>query len=329
MNGRLAKELQLEASIETKLMDMPDYIRFWDMNMKASRKSAATRRDYVYKMYSFLSVINPNVKEVRLDQINEGNVTKYFTSVQTKEVNGNTIYTSDSYQQTVWSCLNNFFEYLKKRELIANNYMSMIARPKNRDLDRINEHRILLNMDDFRRIIMSVDDEENLTRRNRDRAILVLFMNTGMRKTALSNIMLSDVNFEENTLTVIDKGNKRHHYVLTKEVEDALREWLAVRSEYEKGKGDEHLFLSDHGNCMSGTAMDGVVGKYTERALGKRISPHKLRSGYCSILYGATGDIEFVRRAVGHASSQTTQRYIVTGGNEKRRAADIMSGIFD
>lgn len=329
MNGRLAKELQLEVSIETKLMEMPDYIRSWDMNMKASRKSAATRRDYIYKMHSFLSSINPNVKEVKLDQINEGNVTRYFTSVQTKETNGNVVYTSDSYQQTVWSCLNNFFEYLKKRELIANNYMSMIARPKNRDLDRINEHRILLNMDDFKRIIMSVDDEKNLTRRNRDRAILVLFMNTGMRKTALSSIMLSDVDFEENTLTVVDKGNKRHHYVLSEEVESALKEWLAVRSEYSKGKGDEHLFLSDHGNGMSGTAMYDVVGKYTERALGRRISPHKLRSGYCSILYKATGDIEFVRRAVGHASSQTTQRYIVTGGNEKRRAADIMSGIFE
>lgn len=328
MNGRLAKELQIEQSIERKLAEMPDYIRGWEMNMKASRKSAATRRDYIYKMHAFLSSINLDVKAVTLEQITEAKVTSYYTSVQTKEANGTTVYTSDSYQQTVWSCLNNFFEYLKKRELMARNYMAMIERPKNRDLDRINEHRILLNMDDFKKIISSVDDEASLTRRNRDRAILVLFMNTGMRKTALSSVMLSDLDLEEKTLTVVDKGNKRHQYVITEDVEEAIGEWLEVRHNYDKGKGDEHLFLSDHGNGMSGTAMYDLVGKYTQRALGRRVSPHKLRSGYCSILYGATGDIEFVRRAVGHASSQTTQRYIVTGGNEKHRAADIMAGVF-
>ena len=329
MNGRIAKELQIEAAIQAKLATMPEYVRSWDTNMKASRKSAATRRDYIFKIHAFLSSINPDVCNVKIDNITDDVVAEYFTSVQTKRKGGDIVYTSDSYQQTVWSCLNCFFEYLVKRKMMTNNHMTMIVRPKNRDLDRINEHRILLNMDDFKRILVSVDDETNLTRRNRDRAILVLFMNTGMRKTALSNIMMEDVDFDEHQLTVIDKGNKRHHYVLTDEVCDILKEWLGVRDKYSRGKGDNHLFLSDHGNAMSRTAMSDMVEKYTERALGKRISPHKLRSGYCSILYSATGDIEFVRRAVGHASSQTTQRYIVTGGNEKRRAADIMSNIFE
>lgn len=324
MNGRIAKELQIETAIQAKLKEMPDYVKSWDTNMKASRKSAATRKDYIFKIHAFLSSINPNVCAVRLGDITDDVVADYFTSVQTKRVGNDLVYTSDSYQQTVWSCLNCFFDYLVNRKLMASNSMKMIARPKNRDLDRINEHRILLGMDDFKRILVSVDDETNLTRRSRDRAILILFMNTGMRKTALSSIMLEDVDFEEKQLTVIDKGNKRHRYVLSGEVCDALKEWISVRSEFARGKGDAHLFLSDHGNALSSTAMFDVVGKYTERALGRRISPHKLRSGYCSILYKETGDIEFVRRAVGHASSQTTQRYIVTDGEEKRRAADIM-----
>lgn len=328
MNGRLAKELQIENSIHKKLKEMPEYVAAWDMNMKASRKSAATRRDYVYKIHSFLSSINADVNEVKVEQFNEAIVTGYFTSIQIKEVNGNVTYTSDSYQQTVWSCLNSFFDYLYQRGLAKQNYVLMIQRPKNKDLERINEHRILLDSDDFRRIVTCVDDEENLTRRNRDRAILILFMNTGMRKTALSNIMMEDVDFKERQLTVVDKGNKRHHYVLNDSVCAALREWLEVRDAFDKGKADDHLFLSDHGNGMSGTTMYDVVAKYTERALGKRISPHKLRSGFCSILYNATGDIEFVRRAVGHASSQTTQRYIVTNGEEKKKASDIMSSVF-
>ena len=45
--------------------------------------------------------------------------------------------------------------------------------------------------------------------------------------------------------------------------------------------------------------------------LGYKISPHSLRTAFCTILYKKTGDIEFVRRAVGHSSIETTQRYIV------------------
>lgn len=329
MNGRLTKELQIEETINRKLATMPDYVRAWNMNLKASRKSAATRKDYVYKVHNFLTSVNPDSLAVKPSDITEGAVTRYFTSVQTKTANGNTVYTSDSYQQTVWSCLYSFLDFLQKRGTISENYMKMIDRPKNHDLERINEHRILLDANDFRRVLTCVDDETNLCRRNRDRAILILFMNTGMRKSALANIMLEDVDFESGHLTIIDKGNKRHVYVLNDAVTAALKEWIAVRDEFAKGKGDEHLFVSDHGNAMGSTTMYDVVGKYTKRALGKRISPHKLRSGYCSILYNATGDIEFVRRAVGHANAATTQRYIVTNGSEKQKASEIMAGVFD
>lgn len=326
MNGRIDNELRIERAAEAKLKMMPDYVNSWYLNMKASKKTAATRSDYINKINHFLASIDSNVKDLAPSKITETAVAKFFLSIQTKDVNGEVMYTSDSYQATVWCCLNSFLTYLAEHGMIEQNYAKFIDKPKNHDLDRINEHRIRLDADDFRKIISSVDDEINLTRRNRDRAILILFMNTGMRKTALANIMVNDIDFENMELTVVDKGNKRHQYVLSNDVVEALQEWLDVRSEFEKGKGDQHLFISDHGNRMGSSTMYDLVAKYTERALGKRISPHKLRSGYCSILYGATRDIEFVRRAVGHASATTTARYVVTAGEEKRRAAEIMNG---
>ena len=78
---------------------------------------------------------------------------------------------------------------------------------------------------------------------------------------------------------------------------------------------------------MGGKTLTEIVQKYTGRALGKPLSPHKLRAGYCSILYNKTHDAEFVRRAVGHANVATTQRYIVTKGNERKKAAEIMASI--
>ena len=70
-----------------------------------------------------------------------------------------------------------------------------------------------------------------------------------------------------------------------------------------------------------------MIQKYTEQALGKPLSPHKLRAGFCSILYSKTHDIEFVRRAVGHSNIATTTRYIVTDGSERRKASKLLRDI--
>ena len=71
-----------------------------------------------------------------------------------------------------------------------------------------------------------------------------------------------------------------------------------------------------------------LVYKVSEESLGYKISPHKLRAGFCSVLYSKTHDIEFVRRAVGHSSINTTQRYIKTNNNEREMASKIMNDIF-
>lgn len=321
MNGRIENELKIDRSIEEKLKSLPAFVSAWNLNMKASRKTAATRRDYIAKVERFLTYIDSEATSVTPDRLNEQNVTAYFVSIQTKDECGELKYTSDSYQQTIWCCLSSLFDFLVESKQIPYNYMRMIAKPKNHDLERINEHRVRLDAKDFKRILKSVDREAGESVRSRDKAILMVFMNTGMRKTALQSIMVEDINTEDHTLTVIDKGNKRHTYVLTDHVMAAIEEWMTDRKKYVAKKNDHHLFLSHRGTAMGSRTISDVVEKYAG------VSPHKLRSGYCSILYNKTGDVEFVRRAVGHANAATTARYIVTSGEEKRKAAEIIGSI--
>lgn len=324
MNGRLQNELNIDAKTEAKIKTMPDYVNAWYLNMKASRKTAATKSDYVNKVHRFLTSINDDPRKVILSDINTESVTKYFLSLQTRYVNGEIASTSDSYQASVWCCLESFLGYLVKAGLIPTNYIENIDKPKNHDLDRINEHRILLTEKDFKRILKAVTNEPNDFLRSRDYALLLIFMNTGIRKSALMNIMLDDIDILNKKLVVIDKGNKRHEYILNENVIKAISEWIAVRG----NDADKHLFISSKRNVMAPKTIEKVVKKYSTIAIGMPISPHKLRSGYCSILYKKTGDIEFVRRCVGHASSATTQRYIVTNGSEKQKAAEILSSLF-
>ena len=323
MNGRLQNELLIERSNDEKVATLPDFVRRWYINMKASKKTGATCRDYINKVERYLKSINSYPSKVQLSDINEETVAAYYMSVQRTERNGELVYTSDSYQQTVWCCLDNFLGYLHNVGLIERNYIESITKPKNRDLERINENRVLLTEKDFQKILNAVKHEENELFRKRDFAIILLFMNTGMRKTALRTITFDDLDLNKGKLTVIDKGNKRHVYILNDQLRNAIREWINVREEFHPGD-DNHIFISSRGNVMSPKTVENTICKYTEIALGKSLTPHKLRSGYCSILYKKTGDIEFVRRCVGHANTVTTQRYIVTKGSEKYEAAEIM-----
>jgi len=335
MQGRLETEIKKETVLLNKIQNMPEYIQEWYYNLKASQKTITTCRDYINKIEKFLTFINASIKEIDPQDISLSDIQRYFILIQKREVNGKQVYTSDSYQQTVWCCLNSFFEFLYNTNKISNNYMKMITKPKNRDLERINENRILLTKYDFNHILESVEEGVGSDKarafqkrlRNRDRAILLLFMTTGMRETALSEINMEDIDLYNKTLKVVDKGNKFHVYNLSEKTINSLELWLQDREEWES-KSDA-LFIAENGNRIGSSTLAKLVGKYCQDALGFHISPHKLRAGFCSILYQETGNAEFVRRAVGHSNISTTQRYIVTDNNEKAKASELIDGLLN
>ena len=343
MTGRMENEEKINKAICESLEAMPVYVNEWYRYLKASNRTAATCRDLLYKLRRFLSFINSDVGNVRIWEITSEEVEKYFMIIQTKAVKrGDETrfeYTSAAYKQGIWSCLNNFFGFLKRKKYIEENYMEYIQRPRNSDRSRINSERVLLTKEDFNNILHNVIDKsgtgKSLSYKNRnsrrDLAIILLFMTTGMRKTALAGINTSDINLRKRTITIIDKGDVTHIYTLGDKVFNAITEWLKERDKMLEAKHlkTDALFITGSGNRMQGNAIYAMIDRCCSSALGYHISPHKLRAGFCSIMFEETGNIEFVRRAVGHADVSTTQRYIVTRNDERERAAHIMNDILE
>ena len=342
MNGRIENDMKIFKIIESQLYELPSFISDWYFNLKANKQTAMTCRDYINKIKLFLSFINPNYSKVKLSDFNELIITKYFIKIQEKEENknGNIVVTetSDSYRQAVWSCLNNFFTFLYDREMIPINYFvkSKIKRPKKKTNRNIENKKVLLTQDDFNKILHAIDTGVGSNKakgyqhryKNRDKAIMLIFMTTGMRKTALTEINVEDIDIDKHKLSVIDKGHIIHEYYLNDVVIDVLKKWLLDRF-FLCGNESGALFVSKDRTRMTGTSIDKLVDKYAKEGLGKHISPHKLRGGFISILYQQTGDIEFVREVVGHSKITTTQNYITTNGKEKEKAAGIMNNLLN
>lgn len=332
MKGRLENELKIDKAIDNMLRCMPKEVKRWNSLMDASSKTPATRRDFVSKIKYFLDFLTDNPMFYDFSELTQEEVVDFIKKIRTKEdYNGDIVETSDSYRNTMWCCLNSFLSFLAKEGVIERNYMQDIKKGKNHDLERINESRILLTTKEFKRIVSALDrvDSARIGRTNpynRDKLIILLLMTTGMRETALTEINIEDVHLDTQALYVVDKGKLPHKYFLSDEICSIIVDYLKDRDEilYDRNELTDALFVSKYGTRISARGVSDIVKKYSKEALGKELSPHKLRAGFCSILYNKTHDTEFVRRAVGHSNIATTQRYIVTNGDERRESATII-----
>ena len=327
MKGRLEKDIQNENLIQYNLTWMPKFAEEWYLNLKAAGRSSQTCVEYLRKLHAYFNFIKPIFTyEVETTDLTYESVVKYFLSIQIKkDKKGNQVETTDSYKKAVWCCLNSFFSFMVKRGYLKHNVMEDIPNLPNHDEEKIKNKRVKLTADDYKKVLDQLDKEikRDITK-TENKAAIMLLMNTGMRRSALVCINVEDIDFENKKLKVIDKGNEEHVYSLNNTCIDAINDWMQVRTHFYLRGYSDALFLNRQGHRLSSSAVAKYVYNATEKALGMRLSPHKLRAGFCSIMYEQTGDIEKVRRMVGHKQVSTTQRYIVTDNKEKEEAADIM-----
>lgn len=325
MKGRLEHELRIKNNINSLLSTMPDYVSDYYYNIQIS-KEPTTCLEYIRKIKLFLNFINCDI-----DRVDDTIIGKYFEKISRKvDNNGDICEASSSYLQSTWTTLNQFFLYLQRKKVVNENPLSETKRPKNTDRIR----RIFLDMDDLNGILNAVKtgagNHKAIAKQKswmeRDLLIMFLFMNTGMRKTALSEINVSDISFNDNELIVVDKRKKTLVYNITNEMEDIIKMWLKKREVLLNGEDNDALFISSFRKRMSDKAIYNLVKKYSEEALGYSISPHKLRAAFVSLYYEASGcDIKATCEAVGHADVSTTSIYITKKNNSRKEAQNFMS----
>ena len=170
-----------------------------------------------------------------------------------------------------------------------------------------------LTFDESVALLETVRDDVSNPHRERDYAILVLFLNCGMRLSELAGISLGDIDNEMRSLRVIGKGNKERIVYLNDACRQALASYLPKRGEMLKeGSRENALFLSRLGNRISIKTVQYLVKKHlAEAGLGNRdFSTHKLRHTAATLMY-QTGevDIRVLKEILGHEQLNTTQIY--------------------
>ena len=118
-----------------------------------------------------------------------------------------------------------FFSYLsQKANLIENNPAQNLETPK---LDkRLPKY---LSLDDSKKLLNVTEKDESDENKERDFAIITLFLNCGLRLSELVGINLQDIDFNDYKMNVIGKGNKERTIYLNKACIDAIKDYIKVR----------------------------------------------------------------------------------------------------
>ena len=161
------------------------------------------------------------------------------------------------------------------------------------------------------------------TTRERDLAMLTLFLGTGIRISECVGLNTDDIDFSINGFKVTRKGGNVVILYFSDEVATALKEYLAYRNGLKNVDPNEKaLFLSLQRKRISVRAVQDLVKKYSRVITPlKKITPHKLRSTYGTSLYRETQDIYIVADVLGHKDVNTTKKHYASISDEIRRNA--------
>ncbi len=161
--------------------------------------------------------------------------------------------------------------------------------------------------------LLDVTKSESDENKERDFAIITLFLNCGMRLSELVGINIKDINFSDSKLTVIGKGNKERTIYLNQPCINAINDYLAVRPhDGVKFASKDALFLSKRKERISNRMVQEIVKKELGRA-GldmSKYSVHKLRHTAATLMYQyGKVDIRALQVLLGHESISTTEIY--------------------
>jgi site-specific recombinase XerD len=156
--------------------------------------------------------------------------------------------------------------------------------------------------------------------RQRDYAMITLFLNCGLRISELAGINLSDVQGE--ALRVLGKGNKERVLYMNQACADALAEYLKVRPEVDP-KAVPALFLSSRYQRIHVQTIHVAVKKHLAAAGldASLYSSHKLRHTAATLMLGHGVDVRTLQELLGHENLNTTQIYTHIDNSQLRDAA--------
>jgi site-specific recombinase XerD len=239
--------------------------------------SKATMDNYRFNLARFARfVAERNVAGV--GEVSALHLREYLNALQQAHYSASTVHQA-------YRVLRTFFGWCMREGLLSADPVARVRRPK---LSR--PVPVHLSMADVERLVAAC---ARTTKPDRDKAIVVLFLDTGLRRAELAGLELNDIDIPARLVTVrLGKGRKGRRVPLSSWVAHILAEWLVA---HPSALGSSLFGLKGHGLMM-------LLRRLSAKS-GVRVYCHALRHTFATH-YG--GDVQDLQMILGHSEVSTT-----------------------
>lgn len=215
------------------------------------------------------------------------------------------------------SALSTLCSYLVKQQQLTTNPVKDILRPKEKKRlpSFFTEDSIKAYLDSP----IATDNQINNTYQAlRNRLIITLLFDTGLRRAEATSLKLSDIDLSRKTITIIGKGNKQRSVPLIDSLCEKIGDYLTLRSEFLKTIQPDNqpttqtdaFFLTDTGKPIYLEFINRVVkSELTNAHLAGKKTPHTLRHSFATALLNDGADLNSIKEVLGHSSLAATEVY--------------------
>lgn len=303
MSGRAEQDQQREEWIKQKLINQPQIIQAYMLSIKYN-KTSSTRKAYLGYLIEYVDFINK--QGIKLTEVLPMHLDLYINYI--KEGNGNSIVNAKL------SAVGSFYNYLLKNKYI--------------DSNPYDSKEMLLEVEEKDSVVYLTKIEENKLKRkavsskvkyaNRDLCIITLGCATGLRVSAIRNIDIEDIDFDNMTIDVIEKGKKARKIFIGENTVKVIKTWMEDREKI-FGNNTGALFMSQKKNRIAVRTIEDMIHN-ASKGIDKHITPHKMRSTFAMKVYDKSGDINLTSELLGHKNPRNTKKYAKATEERKREA---------
>jgi len=202
------------------------------------------------------------------------------------------------------STLKTYYKYLQKQQIIDSNPIDKIINPKN--YKKLPIFITEQKMDDLTSPKMFNDNFEGI----RNKLIIELFYNTGIRLSELINLKTNDIDFIKKTFKVLGKRKKERIVFLSNQLIDLIKQYQNIQLQSFEIFDRQFLIITNNGNKTYPQFIYRIVKNNLSKITSNhKRSPHILRHTFATHLLNNGADLIAIKELLGHSSLAATQIY--------------------
>jgi len=151
----------------------------------------------------------------------------------------------------------------------------------------------------------------------RDRAIVILLLDTGIRASELCDLTLADADLTNHRIVVIGKGRKQRHIPISPRTEQAIWRYLTTRDDK---KPTASLFTTSTGRALNRFNLWRLLKLAGERAGVDGAHPHRFRHTFAITFLRNGGNVFALQRILGHESLSMVNKYLAIAQTDLEQA---------